>query len=237
MYFLYRTGKWRSLVLSDPSVSVAFWAGIVSFFSPCVLPMVPIYLANISGAAVLSSEARRWTVFFHALSFVAGFSIVFIVLGVFADFIGRWFSYDTLRIIGGIVIILFGVFLLAAIKIPWLNYEKHLNRKFGEGTGYTRSALMGAAFSIGWTPCIGPILGSILTLAAASQTAWKGAYLLLVYSLGLGIPFIAVGLALGYARPVLAWFRRWSIVISIISGILLIVIGILMLTDTLSLLA
>jgi cytochrome c-type biogenesis protein len=199
--------------------------------------MVPIYLANISGAAVLSSEARRWTVLFHSLSFVGGFSIVFIVLGASAGLIGVLFPTDVLRIIGGVILILFGVFLLAAIKIPWLNYEKRLNRTFSEGTGYARSALMGAAFSLGWTPCIGPILGGILTLAAASQTAWKGVYLLLVYSLGLGIPFIVVGLTLGYARPVLAWLQRWSIVISIVSGILLIIIGILILTGTLAILA
>ncbi|GAI52149.1 unnamed protein product, partial [marine sediment metagenome] len=111
--------------------------------------------------------------------------------------------------------------------------RRDLPDSFGGRTGYLRSMLMGSAFSLGWTPCVGPILGGILTMAAASQTAWEGVYLLAVYSLGLGLPFIAVGLALGTALPVIRWFRRRSNIISIISGILLIIVGILMLTNIL----
>jgi cytochrome c-type biogenesis protein len=220
--------------MTDPSLPIAFGAGLVSFVSPCVLPMVPIYLANLGGAAALSPEAKRRIIFLHAISFVAGFSIVFIVLGASMGLIGAVFPTDLLRTIGGAILLLFGLFLLAATRIPWLNYEMRLSKSFGGSTGYLRSLLMGGAFSLGWTPCVGPILGGILTMAAASQTAWQGVYLLAAYSLGLGIPFIAVGLALGAALPVIRWLRRRSNVISIISGILLIAIGILMLTNTLA---
>ena len=220
--------------MTDVSVPVAFGAGVVSFASPCVLPMVPIYLANLGGAAVLSDEAKRRTIFLHAISFVAGFSIVFIGLGASLGLLGIVFPVDVARIIGGVVLLLFGLFLLAATRLPWLNYEVHVSKSFRGSTGYLRSLLMGGAFSLGWTPCVGPILGGILMLAMTEQTAWQGAYLLAAYSLGLGIPFIAVGLALGAALPVIRWLRRWSNIISIISGILLIVIGILMLTNTLT---
>jgi len=219
--------------MTDVSLPIAFGAGVVSFVSPCVLPLVPIYLANLGGAASLSAEAKRWDIFLHATSFVAGFSIVFIGLGASVGLIGAVFPTDVLRTIGGIILLLFGLFLLAATRIPWLNYEMRLSQSFSGRTGYLRSILMGSAFSLGWTPCVGPILGGILTMAAASQTAWQGVYLLAVYSLGLGLPFIAVGLALGTALPVIRWFRRRSTIISIISGILLIAVGILMLTDTL----
>ena len=220
--------------MTEVSLPVAFGAGVVSFISPCVLPMVPIYLANLGGAAALSSEAKRRTIFLHAISFVAGFSIVFIGLGASLGLLGVVFPVDVLRIIGGVVLLLFGLFLLAATRIPWLNYEIRLSKSFGGSTGYLRSVLMGAAFSLGWTPCVGPILGGILMLAMTEQTAWQGAYLLAAYSLGLGIPFIAVGLALGAALPVIRWLRRRSNAISIISGILLIAVGILMLTNTLA---
>lgn len=219
--------------MTDVSLPIAFGAGVVSFVSPCVLPLVPIYLANLGGAASLSADAKRWDMLLHATSFVAGFSIVFIGLGASVGLIGAVFPTDVLRTIGGIILLLFGLFLLAATRIPWLNYEMRLSRSFGGRTGYLRSILMGSAFSLGWTPCVGPILGGILTMAAASQTAWEGVYLLAVYSLGLGLPFIAVGLALGTALPVIRWFRRRSTIISITSGILLIAVGILMLTDTL----
>jgi len=223
--------------MTEVSLPVAFGAGVVSFISPCVLPMVPIYLANLGGVVSLSVEAKRRTIFLHAISFVAGFSIVFIGIGASLGLLGVVFPVDVLRTIGGVILVLFGLFLLAATRIPWLNYEIRLSRSFGGSTGYLRSLLMGAAFSLGWTPCVGPILGGILMLAMTEQTAWQGAYLLAAYSLGLGIPFIAVGLALGAALPVIRWLRRRSNIISIISGILLIAIGILMLTNTLSYLA
>ena len=219
--------------MADYSLPVAFGAGVLSFVSPCVLPLVPVYIANLAGPSSLSPQAKRRPIFLHAVSFVTGFSIVFIGLGTSMGLIGAAFPTDLLRTIGGAILLLFGTFILAATRIPWLNYEARLSRSFGEGTGYLRSIVVGAAFSLGWTPCVGPVLGGILTMASTSQTAWKGAYLLTVYSLGLGLPFIAVGLALGTALPVIRWLRRRSNIITPLSGILFIVVGILMLTNTL----
>lgn len=227
----------RFTLMPDYTLPVAFGAGILSFLSPCVLPLVPIYLANLGGAVSLSGEAKRWLVLAHAVCFVAGFSVVFIVVGASLGLIGAVLPAGVLRTIGGVVLILFGLFLVAATRVRWLNYEVRLGRTMVGSTGYVRSALLGAAFALGWTPCVGPILGGILTLAAMSQTVWKGVYLLAVYSLGLGLPFIAVGLALGAALPVVRWLRRWSAVVSIVSGILLVIVGVLMLTNSLLVLA
>jgi cytochrome c-type biogenesis protein len=132
--------------------------------------------------------------------------------------------------VAGVLLIVFGIFLVVSAKVPWLNYEKRLHFTGARGTGYLRSLLVGAIFSLGWTPCVGPILGSILVLAASSQTAWQGVYLLLAYCLGLGLPFIAVSLALGAASRYLRWFSRHAFVTSIVAAVLLISIGILMLT-------
>lgn len=219
--------------MTDYSIPVAFGAGVLSFLSPCVLPLVPVYLANLGGATSLSSEAKRIPIFLNAISFVLGFSIVFIVLGTSLGLLGTIFPTNLLHKIGGSILVIFGVFLLATNKIPWLNYEMRVNRSFNQKTGYLRSMLIGGAFSLAWTPCVGPILGGILTLAATSQTAWTGLYLLSAYSLGMGVPFIVIALALGSALPVVRWLSRRSLVISIFSGVLLIVVGALMLSNNL----
>ena len=232
MYFLDRTGKWRSFVLSDPSVPVAFWAGMASFITPCVLPLVPIYLANLGGVVSLSPEVRRWTIFFHTLSFVIGFTVLYTALGASVGLIGR--EIVPLRLqptISGALMVVFGIYLLASIKFERLNFWARLGRPFWGKVGYLRSALMGIVFALAIGPCTGPILGSILSLAVKSQTAWKGALLLSVFSLGLGLPFLAISLLLGRAFPVLNWLKRRSIVILVISGIVLIIIGGLMIAE------
>ncbi len=220
--------------MSDVSLPLAFGAGVAAFVSPCVLPLVPIYIANLGGVVSLSAEAKRRTILLHTVSFVIGFSIVYVILGASIGLLGMFIPNDVLRIIGGVVLILFGIYLLATLKIPQLNLDLHLSRPFWGKVGYMRSALMGAVFSIGIGTCAYGTLGLILTMAANSQTAWKGALLLTVYSIGLGIPFIAVGLALGSAQPVLRWLRKKSMWISIISSILLIVLGSLMLAKIIS---
>ena len=218
------------------SLPVAFAAGVLSFLSPCVLPLVPVYLATLIGASSLELQATHRHTFFHALSFVAGFSLIFTALGASAGLIGSAIATMLLRQIAGALLLLFGLFLLASPRLPWLNYERRFSRSFSSNTGYLRSLLIGAVFSLGWTPCVGPILGGILALASSSQTVWRGVYLLLAYSMGLGIPFIIAGLALGTALPAIRWLSRHANIISLVSGILLIVVGILMLTNTLSLL-
>jgi len=217
---------------------VAFGGGLLSFFSPCVLPLVPAYLANLAGVTAIDPNTRKsyLPTLYHSLSFVLGFSIIFIALGASVGLIGTTITAhsDLLRQIAGGLIIAFGVFLIAAFKLPWLNYEKRLNTKTGSNPGYLRSIGIGAAFALGWTPCIGPILGAILTLAMSSQTAGEGALLLAIYSLGMGIPFIILGLIWGAIMPLWKSINRHLGAISIVSGVLLIIVGILMLTGNLA---
>jgi len=213
---------------------IALAAGILSFLSPCVLPLVPVYIANIAGSSVLTeSPPGRGYILLHTISFIAGFSLVFIALGASLGLVGGMIPTRLWQNIGGVVLIIFGLFLIAAQKLPWLNYEKRLSPNQARGTGYLRSLGVGALFAFGWTPCVGPVLGGILTLAGSSQTAWQGVYLLLAYSLGLGIPFIVVGLALGAVSRYLRWLSRHALVTSIVSAALLVTIGILMLTGNL----
>lgn len=219
-----------------PSItfSVALAAGILSFLSPCILPLVPVYIANIAGSSVLTdSPPGRGYILLHTISFIAGFSLVFIALGASLGLLGTTIPTQLLQNIAGVVLIIFGLFLIAANKIPWLNYERRLSLNQARGSGYLRSLSIGAIFAFGWTPCVGPVLGGILALSWSSQTVWQGIYLLLAYSLGLGIPFIVVGLALGAVSPYLRWLSRHGLVISIVSAALLITIGILMLAGKL----
>lgn len=213
---------------------VALAAGILSFLSPCVLPLVPVYLANIAGMSVLTSAppGRRY-IMLHTISFVAGFSLVFTALGASVGLLGAMAPFGLLRNIAGVLLILFGLFLLAATKLPWLNYEKHLSFNQAKGSGYLRSLSIGAIFSLGWTPCVGPVLGGIMALAWSSQTVWQGICLLLAYCLGLGLPFIGVSLAIGAASRYLRWLSHHAFVTSAVSAGLLISIGILILTGKL----
>ncbi len=216
---------------------VAFGAGLLSFLSPCVLPLVPVYLASLAGPEIFVTGAykRRIPVFFHSLSFVIGFSIVFTILGAGVGLAGFAISAHLvlIRQIAGSLLIAFGLFMLVALKVPWLNYERRLSSSLGVTTGYLRSLLTGGIFSLAWTPCVGPILGGILTLALGSETAWQGASLLAVYSLGLGLPFLIIGAAFGSITPLLRRINRYSNWIYIISGLLLIAVGILILTNRL----
>ena len=217
------------LDITDITILGAFTGGIVSFASPCVLPLVPAYLANIAGASVLTPDlVDRRHIFLHTISFVVGFSLVYTPLGALLGLLGGAAPQGVLDKVAGALLIAFGIFLIAATKVPWLNYEKRLDFTRAKGTGYLRSLLIGVIFSIGWIPCTSPILGIISTAAAKSQTAWRGAYLMLAYCLGL--PFIAVGLAWGAASRYLKWLSRHYSIILIVAAVLLISVGILMLT-------
>jgi len=223
--------------MEEISLFVAFGAGLLSFLSPCVLPLVPVYLASLVGPEIFDDKAtrKRMPIFLHSLSFVIGFSIVFTILGAGAGLVGFAISAHlvVIRQIAGSLMIAFGLFMLAALKLPWLNYEKRLNPSLGNTTGYLRSFLTGGIFSLAWTACVGPILGGILTLAMNSATVWSGAYLLAIYSLGLGLPFLIMGIAFDSITPLLRRIHRYSTVIYIISGLLLIAVGILILTNRL----
>ena len=224
--------------MDNISFLVAFGAGVASFVSPCVLPLVPVYLASLAGPEIFEARATRSRVpiFLHSLSFVVGFSIVFTALGAAVGLAGLFIGAHlaAIRTISGGLLIAFGLFMLVALKVPWLNYEKRLAPSRGITTGYLRSLLTGAIFCLAWTPCVGPILAGILTLAWGSETAWHGAYLLAIYSLGLGLPFLAIGAAFDSLTPLLKRITRYSSIIYIASGALLIIVGILILTNRLA---
>jgi cytochrome c-type biogenesis protein len=212
--------------------AVAFVAGMVSFLSPCVLPLVPVYLLQMAGTSTGQFGGRRLT-FQHALSFVAGFSVIFVLLGASAGFFSFFFQDNirTLTRIAGVILIIFGLHLSGIIHIPWLSRTYQVDMPGSRRRGYIGSALIGASFSIGWTPCVGPVLGSILTLAATSSTALQGAMLLACYSLGLGVPFLITGLLAAEATSLFKRFNRFLPAMEVTSGGLLVLAGILIFTD------
>jgi len=223
--------------MEQVTLLVAFSTGLLAFLSPCVLPLVPVYLANVCGTEILESETNRgrFSLFFHSLSFVVGFTVIFTLLGAGVGLAGFALgSHFLILKIGGSLLIAFGLFLLAALKFPWLNYEKRLTPSLGATTGYLRSLLIGAIFSLAWTPCIGGLLGGTLGAALISGSAGRGAYLLAIFSLGLGIPFLVIGAAFDSLRPLLKRIYRYSTWTYIVSGLLLIAVGILILTNTLT---
>jgi len=220
----------------------AFLGGVLSFLSPCVLPLIPSYVSFITGMSFEDMRTgdrglvRRLTLF-NSLAFIIGFSLVFILLGVSSSFIGRLLSYyyDYIRIGGGIIIIILGLYVMGVLKIGLLSREKkiHLHSR---PAGYTGSFLVGVTFAAGWTPCIGPILGSILLLASTTGSAMYGFKLLLVYSMGLAIPFLATSLAINSFLSHFRLIQRYMKAVLILSGLLLIGFGIILLTDSIPLL-
>jgi len=220
--------------MENISLWAAFSGGVISFGTPCVLPLVPVYLASLAGPEILEPRAKRirLPIFFHSLSFVLGFSLVFIMMGAAVGLAGVAINPNSplVQKVSGSLLVVFGLFMLAALKVPWLNYEKRLNPSLGNTTGYLRSFLIGAIFPVAWIPCTSWVLGGILMLAATSETAWHGAYLLTIYSLGLGLPFLAVGAAFDYIVPLLKRISRYSNWVYVAGGVLLIAVGILILT-------
>lgn len=215
----------------------AFGYGLLSFLSPCVLPLVPVYLASLAGPEIFESQSqhRKLPIFWHSLSFVIGFSMIFTLWGAGAGLIGSALVQHSVvvRQVAGGLLIAFGLLMLAALKIPWLNFERRLNLSLGPTTSYLRSFLIGAIFPVAWIPCTSWVLGGILMLASTSETAGQGAYLLAIYSLGLGLPFLTIGIAFDFLTPLLRNISRYSTWIYIISSLLLIAVGILILTNRL----
>jgi len=217
---------------ADPvSYSVAFTAGFVSFASPCVLPLVPAYLGVVSGVGFEDLERRRWAVFFPTAAFVAGFSIVFMALGASVGLFGTYLLEQrrTLEIIGGLFIIAMGLVLIGRGIPMFLQRDWRFHRAVRPAT-IVGAGLVGAAFAIGWTPCIGPTLGAALTLAAGSGSWFLGGSLLLVYGLGMGIPFLLAGLFFHQATVAMGFLKRHVRVISRVGAVVMIIFGILMVT-------
>jgi cytochrome c-type biogenesis protein len=227
--------------MNEVNFPLAFLAGVLSFLSPCVLPLIPSYISFITGVSFegLKSEQNRKRVQFlvltNSLAFIMGFSLVFISLGASSSLIGQWlFNYeDWIRIIGGILVIIFGVFIAGFLKLDFLMKEKkfHLH---GRPAGYIGTLLVGIAFAAGWTPCIGPMLGSILLVASSKGSTLYGIKLLAVYSIGMGIPFLISALAFNWFLSYSMIFMRHMRAVKIISGLILIAFGFLLLTDNVS---
>lgn len=222
----------------EVSVAVAFTAGLLSFLSPCVLPLIPSYVGFLTGMSAEELEHRRGTALVHGLWFVAGFSLVFVLLGAAASAVGSLLREHQLWLgrVGGILVILFGLYLIGALRPAFLMRERRiqLSRK---PLGYFGSAIVGITFGAAWTPCIGPILGAIFTLAATQAGLGAGIALLGVYALGLAIPFLVTALALD---RFLGWFQRFRpylVWVDRTAGALLILLGILLVTDRFTLLA
>ena len=218
--------------IASLSVIIAFGAGLLSFASPCVLPLVPAYLGHVAASPSNPGFSRR-AVLLNSALFVLGFSAIFTILGASFGLIGGLLAAYTslLRRVAGVFLVLVGLSLVGVLKLPGANWRLPLSPT--ASWGHLRSVGVGAAFAIGWTPCVGPILGGILALATTSETALEGAYLLASYSLGLGVPFLLAAAAMG---SVSSFFKRWRPyyqTMSVAAGILIIAVGVLIFTNTL----
>lgn len=217
--------------MADLSLLVAFGAGLLSFLSPCVLPLVPSYIGFLTGLSLEEMTSRRRIAFTHALLFVLGFTLVFLLLGATATALGRTLAFHKvwLQRLGGVLIILFGLVCLGVIRADVLLQDKRVHLQ-DKPLGFLGSVLVGMAFAAGWTPCIGPILGGILGLASAADTFGRGMLLLGAYSAGLAVPFL---LAAWAVDRFLAWFQKFRPYlpwVMRVSGLLLILVGVLLIT-------
>jgi len=219
---------------------IAFSAGLLSFVSPCVLPLVPSYITYITGVSfkqLTDSEAKsskvRWATFSHSLCFIVGFSFVFILMGASATYLGQLLVQyqDWIMKGGGVLIILLGIHFTGIISVPFLHTERRFEMR-RKPLGYAGSFLVGVIFAAGWTPCIGPILSTILIYASTSKNVSTGILLLAYYSAGLGVPFFLSSLAVNSFLSAFNKIKRYMRVINVVSGLFLIAIGILFLTDT-----
>lgn len=217
---------------------ISFFAGLASFLSPCVLPLIPGFLSFLAGSSLKDAATHRWAIFRTSVFFVLGFSVVFATLGIVLNSVlpsDATAIQSTLSRIGGVIIILFGLLLTGLIKVDFLQREYKFTPRFQFASRNLTAFVFGAAFAAGWTPCVGPVLGTILTLAATQPGS--SFILLMAYSLGLGVPFLIVGL---FASQAANFIRRWVSVIhwvNVLFGFLLIVLGIFVFTENLALLA
>ncbi len=220
--------------ISEVSIVISFVAGILTFLSPCILPLFPSYIAYITGRSFneikdqSSSSIRRITLI-HSLFFILGFSIVFVLLGITFTYLGSFFGIRKIWLerVGGIFIILFAIHLLGFLKIGFLSQEKRLTYHKGK-TGYISSLLIGMAFAVGWTPCVGPILSSILIYASTLESLPRAVILLSSYSLGVGVPFLIAGLLINQFLFVFNKFKAFMRFIPIVTGIFLMLIGLVL---------
>ncbi len=229
--------------MSDVNIFVAFAAGIFSFISPCVLPLIPSYLSFVSGVSLedmrheQTRKRVRGRIVLNSVAFILGFSLVFISLGISASFLGSLFlGYrNIIRIAGGLFILLVGLYLVGLYKIPGLERYLQFNLK-DKPAGYLGSVLVGITFAVAWTPCVGPILGAILALAGTSGEIGRGTLLLSTYAAGLALPFFLSAVAINSFFQFSQFFRRYIAAFHVAGGILLIIVGLLLLTDYMTML-
>jgi cytochrome c-type biogenesis protein len=230
--------------MDNVSVFTAFFAGLVSFLSPCVLPLVPGYISIISGSSLDQLKANEKdaslfrTVLLNSVMFIVGFSITFIFLGATATWVGQ-FLLSRMRLLGqiaGIILIVFGIHLTGIFKINFLYKDKRFHN-VEKPRGLLGALVLGLAFAFGWTPCIGPILAGILTIASTKQTVLEGMFLLAIYSAGLGIPFLLTSVALNKFLSFYSRFKKHFHAVEVVSGALVIAVGLLILTGSLARLA
>jgi cytochrome c-type biogenesis protein len=229
--------------MSDVNFIVAFTSGLLSFLSPCVLPVIPSYLSFISGVSLeemtgaRAERVVRRRVVLNSLAFILGFSVVFVSLGVTASFLGGLFAgyRRFIRLAGGALIILVGVYMMGVLKIPALDRYFQVNLK-DKPAGYFGSALIGVTFAVAWIPCVGPILGAILTWAATSSRVSEGVFLLSSYAAGLAVPFFLSAVAINSFFQFSQAFRRYIGYVHAVAGVLLVAVGILLVTDYFTLL-
>jgi cytochrome c-type biogenesis protein len=225
----------------EPAASVgfaiSFAAGLLSFLSPCVLPLIPSYVTFVTGLTIDDVQQSRRITLIHSLLFVAGFTLIFLALGATATAVGRLLGYNREWVgrIGGVIVIVLGLYLLGAFNVAFLGRERRLHIA-NKPLGYLGTLFVGMAFAAGWTPCIGPILGAVLTYTASSADLNRGLVLLFAYSLGLAVPFVLAALMIDRFIGVFQRYRGALIWTSRIAGVLLIGVGFLMLTDAMRLL-
>lgn len=217
------------------SFAIAFSAGFLSFLSPCVLPLIPSYLAFLLGDYSDQKKKDKNYSIMPALIFITGFTVVFILLGLSATFLGRFFirNQAIIRKTSGVVIVIFGLHISGIIKLKWLYYEKKLSIT-QKSNKYLQSFVLGIGIALAWTPCIGPILSSILILAGNSQNLLTGGFLLFIYSFGFALPFLVTAFAAKKILPAIKKMNKYLNYINIVSGILIIILGILIFTNNLS---
>lgn len=221
------------------SLGLAFLAGLASFLSPCVFSLVPAYISYLSGGSATAARQpgqARWNTFTHGLAFVLGFSAVFILLGAAASTMGGILDdfSELIARLGGVVVILFGLHMTGVVRIPFLMQDVRVHSYRTSHWGYLSSFLMGVFFSAGWSPCVGPVLGAILTLSLSGKSLVWGTTLLAAYSAGLAIPFLAAALGIGWVMEALRRYAKALHVIEIVMGVILVIVGALLVAGTFS---
>lgn len=218
--------------MDNPTILVALIAGVLSFLSPCVFPLIPAYVSHLTGSFVQDNKinVEKKLLMIRSISFILGFSVVFVAMGASASMIGQFFAGNRQLVekLSGLLIIIFGLQMAGVLTLRFLMFEKKWISTDTSKKGNVSSFILGLAFGSGWTPCVGLALSSILLLAGTSETLYSGMFLLFVYSVGLGIPFLALSLMLTYSLGILKKINRWLPMLSIINGWILVAMGLLL---------